>query len=83
MSRRWILIALATVTAVLGVACGGGDTGGSTTGPSATSAEPQPGGTLHIALISDVQDAFDPAEGILVGHVGVLPVLSAQDVALL
>ena len=60
MSRRWILIALATVTAVLGVACGGGDTGGSTTGPSATSAEPQPGGTLHIALISDVQDAFDP-----------------------
>ena len=60
MSRSWILIALATVTAVLGVACGGGDTGGSTTGPSATSAEPQPGGTLHIALISDVQDAFDP-----------------------
>ena len=60
MSRRWILIALATVMAVLGVACGGGDTGGSTTGPSATGAEPQPGGTLHIALISDVQDAFDP-----------------------
>ena len=58
MSRRWILIALATVMAVVGAACGGGS-GGSTAEPS-SSAVPKAGGTLHIALISDVQDAFDP-----------------------
>ncbi len=58
MSRRWILIALATVMAVVGAACGGGS-GGSTAEPS-SSVAPKAGGTLHIALISDVQDAFDP-----------------------
>ncbi len=59
MSRRWILIALATATAVLGAACGGGS-GGSTAGSPSSSAAPKQGGTLNIALISDVQDAFDP-----------------------
>ncbi len=58
MSRRWMLIALATVMAVVGAACGGGS-GGSTAEPS-SSVAPKAGGTLHIALISDVQDAFDP-----------------------
>lgn len=59
MSRRWIFIALATATAVLGAACGGGS-GGSTAGSPSSSAAPKQGGTLHVALISDVQDAFDP-----------------------
>ena len=58
MSRRWILIALATAVAVVGVACGGGS--GSAGESSAASATPKSGGTLHVALISDVQDAFDP-----------------------
>ena len=53
-----MLIALATVMAVVGAACGGGS-GGSTAEPS-SSVAPKAGGTLHIALISDVQDAFDP-----------------------
>ncbi len=58
MPRRWILIALVTTMAVLGAACGGGS--GSTATPPTPSAAPKPGGTLHVALISDVQDAFDP-----------------------
>jgi ABC-type transport system substrate-binding protein len=58
MPRRWILVALATMFAVLGAACAGGS--GGTTGPSSSSIGPRSGGTLHIALISDVQDAFDP-----------------------
>ena len=58
MSRRWILIALATVFAVLGAACSGGS--GNTGQSSGASTAPKAGGTLHIALISDVQDAFDP-----------------------
>ena len=57
MSRRWILIALATAMAVVGATCGGGS-GGSTAEPSSSAAS-KAGGTLHIALISDVQDAFD------------------------
>jgi peptide/nickel transport system substrate-binding protein len=58
MSRRWILIALVTTMAVLGAACGGGS--GSAAAPPTSSAAPKSGGTLHVALISDVQDAFDP-----------------------
>ena len=59
MSRRWILIALATAMAVLGAACGG-DSGDAPAESPTASAEPEAGGTLNIALISDVQDAFDP-----------------------
>ena len=80
MSRRWILIALATVTAVLGAACGGGDAGGPPRGRPRRAPSPT-GRHVPIALISDVQDAFDP-EGVLVGHVGVLPVLPAANAAL-
>ena len=59
MPRRWMLTAFAVSTAILAAACGGGS--GSTTPPSSSAgATPQSGGTLHIALISDVQDAFDP-----------------------
>jgi len=58
MSRRWILIALVTTMAVLGAACGGGS--GSAAAPPPSSEAPKSGGTLHVALISDVQDAFDP-----------------------
>jgi len=58
MSRRAILFALTTTVAMLGVACSGGS--GGSTGPTSSSAAPKAGGTLYIAQISDVQDAFDP-----------------------
>jgi peptide/nickel transport system substrate-binding protein len=60
MSRRWILIALATATAMLGAACGGGSGNSTAEASSTAAAVPTAGGTLRIALISDVQDAFDP-----------------------
>ncbi len=63
---RLFLTAAVTAIAIVAAACGGdggtatetGATGGATgTGPAA---EPEPGGTLKLALLSDVQDAFDP-----------------------
>ena len=53
-----MLTALTAAVAVIGAACGGGS-GSGTDSPGADAA-PKAGGTLHLALISDVQDAFDP-----------------------
>ena len=63
---RTFLIAAVTAIAIVATACGGGGGSGDDTGASATGAtggpstEPRAGGTLRLALLSDVQDAFDP-----------------------
>lgn len=60
---RTFLVAAATAMAIVAVACGGGgdggDAAGATGGGTGTgpSTGPQPGGTLKLALLSDVQDA--------------------------
>ncbi len=51
---------LAVVVALLGTACGGGGSGSTAPPASSAGSEPATGGTLKVALISDVQDAFDP-----------------------
>jgi peptide/nickel transport system substrate-binding protein len=42
---------------LVAAACGGGS---GNADPASTSSAPKRGGTLHVALLSDVQDAFDP-----------------------
>ena len=56
MSSRATLVPLVTVLAVLGAAC----TGNSEPSTSVNEQQSQRGGTLRIALLSDVQHGFDP-----------------------
>lgn len=46
--------------ALLAAACGGGGDGAPATDVPTSGAEPASGGTLRVALVSDVQEAFDP-----------------------
>lgn len=58
--RRYLkVVALVAVLGLVAAACGGEDGGGGqTTAPPA--GEIQPGGTLELALVSDIDYAFDP-----------------------
>ena len=59
-SLRWSA-AFVVALALIASACGGsGGSGGRSTGGGSTGDEPQKGGTLKLALQSDVQEAFDP-----------------------
>ncbi len=60
--RRYLkILALVAVLALAAAACGGGGEGGDGTGPTGgTSAELQKGGTLRVAMDTDVTAAFDP-----------------------
>lgn len=62
MKRYLRILALVSVLAVVAAACGGDDGGetGATGATGETGAELQPGGTLEIAQVSDVDVAFDP-----------------------
>lgn len=59
MKRTIKLFAVATVLALVTVACAGAENGGGGV-DTPTSEEPQRGGTLRLALESDVSAAFDP-----------------------
>jgi peptide/nickel transport system substrate-binding protein len=52
------VIAVVTILGLVGAACGGDDTGG--TSPSAPPTEDLSGGTLRMAMLADVTAAFDP-----------------------
>jgi peptide/nickel transport system substrate-binding protein len=54
------MLALVSVLALAGSACGG-DTGGNTT-PEGPGTDLQAGGTLQLGIAADVDQAFDPAE---------------------
>ena len=61
MRSRTVGVTAALLAFVLVAAACGGDSGSTTTESSAgTSGEPAPGGTLRIALVSDMSSAFDP-----------------------
>jgi peptide/nickel transport system substrate-binding protein len=64
MSRPiWRAVAALAVLAMLAAACGGDGGGETGTDASATAdSNAQPGGTLRLALTSDVQQAFDPQQ---------------------
>jgi peptide/nickel transport system substrate-binding protein len=62
--RRYLkVLALVAILGIVGAACGGDDTTGSSTGDSGTSGasgDVQQGGTLELAMLGDVSAAFDP-----------------------
>ena len=59
MRRAVRSAAVVAVLAIVAAACSSNDGGGDNP-TGATGEEPQPGGTLHLALTSDVSAAFDP-----------------------
>lgn len=61
MKRYLRVLALVSILAVVAAACGGDDgETGATSATGETGGELQPGGTLEIAQVSDVDVAFDP-----------------------
>ena len=59
MKKHLRYAAAIAVLAIVAAACGGGRTG-DTTGPTDAQMEATPGGTLKLALGSDVSATFDP-----------------------
>ena len=61
MRRTFARTAVALVTlALIAAACGGGGDPAATDATPTDGAAPASGGTLRVALVSDVQEAFDP-----------------------
>jgi peptide/nickel transport system substrate-binding protein len=61
MSRPiWRVTSAALALALFAAACGGGGDDGATDPPPGDASRAEPGGTLRVALVSDVQEGFDP-----------------------
>lgn len=60
MAKAFRVVAIVVVLGLVAAACGGADDPVDTASPTADGAEPQKGGTLRIAMDSDVTHTMDP-----------------------